>query len=91
MASFTIAFAPMTGRVFAATAAKSAGGSGEEKGLLDFILGGLAKEESMLEVDPVLKKVEEKGGSGTTGGRKNSVAVPPKKNGGGFGSIFAKK
>ncbi|KAF8396902.1 hypothetical protein HHK36_018537 [Tetracentron sinense] len=90
MASFTIAFTPVTGRVFAATAAKSTGGSREEKGLLDWIIGGLQKEDQLLETDPILKKVEEKnGGTGTTG-RKNSVAVPPKKSGG-FGGLFAKK
>lgn len=90
MASLIMSFAPATGRVFAATAAKGAGGSKEEKGLLDWILGGLAKEDQLLETDPILKKVEEKNAGGTTGGRKNSVAVPPKKNGG-FGGLFAKK
>lgn len=88
MASLTMAFSPaLTGRVFAATAAKSTGGSKEEKGLLDWILGGLQKDNQLLETDPILKKVEEKDGSG--GGRKNSVAVPPKKKGG-FGGLFAK-
>ena len=88
-----MAFAPAAGRVFAATAAKSAGGSKEEKGLLDWILGGLLKEDQLLETDPILQKVDEKnGGSGTgstTRGRKNSVAVPQKKKGG-FGGLFAK-
>ncbi|GMY10640.1 Thylakoid soluble phosphoprotein TSP9 [Fagus crenata] len=89
MASFTMmAFAPAAGRVFAATAAKGAGGSKEEKGLLDWIVGGLQKEDQLLETDPILKKVEEKNG-GTTNGRKNSVAVPQKKKGG-FGGLFAK-
>lgn len=88
MASLTIAFAPAAGRVFAATAEKSSGGSGE-KGILDWILGGLQKEDQMLETDPILKKVEEKNG-GSNGGRKNSVVVPPKKKGG-FGGLFAKK
>lgn len=87
MASLTaIAFAPAAGRVFAATAAKGAGGSKEEKGLLDWILGGLQKEDQLLETDPILKKVEEKNGSGS----KNTVAVPQKKKGG-FGGLFAKK
>ena len=88
MASLTMAFgaAAAGGRVFAATAAKGAGGSKEEKGLLDWILGGLQKEDQLLETDPILKKVEEKNGGG---GRKNSVAVPPKKKGG-FGGLFAK-
>ena len=90
MASLIISFAPATtGRVFAATAAKDAGGSKEEKGLLDWILGGLQKEDQLLETDPILKKVEEKSSGGTTSGRKNSVAVPQKKKGG-FGGLFAK-
>ncbi|XP_027336624.1 uncharacterized protein LOC113850327 [Abrus precatorius] len=89
MASLIMSFAPATGRVFAATAAKGASGSNkEEKGLLDWILGGLQKEDQLLETDPILKKVEEKNG-GTTTGRKNSVAVPQKKKGG-FGGLFAK-
>ncbi|CBI15993.3 unnamed protein product, partial [Vitis vinifera] len=59
------------------------------RGILDWILGGLQKEDQMLETDPILKKVEEKNG-GSNGGRKNSVVVPPKKKGG-FGGLFAKK
>nr|DAD26658.1 TPA_asm: hypothetical protein HUJ06_028126 [Nelumbo nucifera] len=90
MASFTIAFAPPAGRVFAATAAKRSGGSGEEKGLLDWILGGLQKEDQLLETDPILKKVEEKNSGTTRSGQRGSVAVPPKKSGG-FGGLFAKK
>ncbi|KAF4374244.1 hypothetical protein CsatB_030020 [Cannabis sativa] len=95
MASLTMIFAPAAGgRVFAATAAKSAGGSKEEEGLLDWILGGLAKKDQLLETDPILKKVEdEKTGNGTGSttirGRKNSVAMPPKKKGV-FGGLFAK-
>ncbi|KAL5164517.1 hypothetical protein HKD37_18G049824 [Glycine soja] len=91
MASIIMSFAPATGRVFAATAAKGAGGSKEEKGLLDWILGGLQKEDQLLETDPILKKVEEKNGGTTsnTGRNKNSVAVPQKKKGG-FGGLFAK-
>lgn len=88
MASIIMSFAPATGRVFAATAAKGAGGSKEEKGFFDWILGGLQKEDQLLETDPILKKVEEKSG-GTTGRNKNSVAVPQKKKGG-FGGLFAK-
>ncbi|OAY61100.1 uncharacterized protein LOC110616959 [Manihot esculenta] len=95
MASLPIAFASPTVRVYAATAAKGAGGSKEEKGFLDWVLGNLQKEEQFYETDPVLKKVEEKsgGGGGTTSGRKNSVSIPQKKkgNGGGFGGLFAKK
>ncbi|KAK4606164.1 hypothetical protein RGQ29_000434 [Quercus rubra] len=90
MASLTMAFAPAAGRVFAATAAKGAGGSKEEKGLLDWIIGGLQKEDQLLETDPILKKVDEKNGDTTSNGRKNSVAVPQKKKGGGFGGLFAK-
>ncbi|KAJ7959783.1 Thylakoid soluble phosphoprotein [Quillaja saponaria] len=93
MASLTMAFVPAvaTGRVYAATAAKGAGGSKEEKGLWDWILGGLQKEDQLLETDPILKKVEEKSG-GTTSGRRDTVAVPQKKNGfGGLGGLFAKK
>ncbi|ESW18726.1 hypothetical protein PHAVU_006G065100 [Phaseolus vulgaris] len=90
MASIIMSFSPATGRVFAATAAKGAGGSKEEKGFLDWILGGLQKEDQLLETDPILKKVEEKnGGTTTSNGRKNSVAVPQKKKGG-FGGLFAK-
>lgn len=90
MASLTIFVPPAvtTGRVYRATAAK--GGSSEEKGFLDWILGGMLKEDQLLETDPILKKVEEKNG----GSRKTTVAVPPKKkNGGpfgGFGGLFAK-
>lgn len=94
MASLTaVVFAPTAGRVFAATAAKGAGGSKEEKGLLDWILGGLAKEDQLLETDPILKKVEGKNGTGSGTGSKNTVAMPPKKKGGfgGFGGLFAKK
>ncbi|XP_038901860.1 uncharacterized protein LOC120088545 [Benincasa hispida] len=95
MASLPIAFSPAAVRVFAATAAKGAGESKKEQGLLDWIIGSLNKDQ-LLETDPVLQKVEGKAaagnGSGTVrGGRKNSVQVPPKKNGGGFGGLFAKK
>lgn len=90
MASLIMSFSPATARVFAATAAKGAGGSKEEKSLLDWILGGLQKEDQLLETDPILRKVEENtGGRGTTSGGKNSVAVPQKKKGG-FGGLFAK-
>ncbi|XP_050237120.1 uncharacterized protein LOC126686881 [Mercurialis annua] len=94
MAALPIAFATPSVRVFAATAAKGAGGGKEEKSLLDFILGSLTKEDQFYETDPILKKVEEKT-SGTASGRKNSVSVPQKKKnggeGGGFGGLFAKK
>ncbi|KAG6436890.1 hypothetical protein SASPL_101794 [Salvia splendens] len=79
----------------AATAAKSSGGGSEEKGILDFILGSLTKEDQFYETDPILKKVEDGKSSGTNGGRKNSVVVPPAKNKdggfGGLGGLFAKK
>lgn len=78
----------------AATAAKSSGGGAEEKGILDWILGGLQKEDQLLETDPILKKVEDKsGGSTTVSSRRSSVVVPqPKKKNGGFGlgSLFNK-
>lgn len=97
MASLSMALAGAAGaRVFAATAAAKGAGSsgGGEKGLLDWILGGLQKEDQLLETDPILKKVEEKATSATaTGSRKStgttSVAVPKKKFGG-FGGLFAK-
>lgn len=79
-----------------ATAAKGSGGGGEEKSLWDFVLGAIAKEEQLYEVDPLLQKVDGKPTtSGTTGSRKGSVVVPPpkKESGGfgGFGGLFAKK
>ncbi|KAH7672892.1 Thylakoid soluble phosphoprotein TSP9 protein [Dioscorea alata] len=85
MASLGMVFG--AGRVFAATATKSSGGSKEEKGLLDWIMGGLQKEDQLLETDPILKKVEEKNGKKST----TSVSVPNnKKKSGGFGGLFAK-
>ncbi len=90
MASLTVAFAPAAGRVFAATAEKTSGGSGE-KSILDWIIGGLVKEDQLIETDPILKRADEKnGGSNGGGGRKSSVVVPPKKKGG-FGGLFAQK
>ncbi|XP_008785407.1 uncharacterized protein LOC103704050 [Phoenix dactylifera] len=93
MASFGIVgfgAAAASGRVFAATAAKSAGGSGEEKGLMDWILGGLQKEDQLLETDPILQKVEGKNGGG--GKSTGTVSIPnnKKKSGSGFGGLFAK-
>ncbi|KAI9117852.1 hypothetical protein K1719_011267 [Acacia pycnantha] len=59
------------------------GGGKEEKGLLDWILGGLQMEDQLLETDPLLKKVEEEsGGTTTRGGQQKN---------GGFGELFAKK
>ncbi|KAH6766158.1 hypothetical protein C2S52_017141 [Perilla frutescens var. hirtella] len=102
MASLNMFFSPIVTpqrRVTrtAATASKSSGGSSEEKSILDFILGGLAKQDQFYETDPILKKVEGKSGGTTTAptnGRKNPAAVPPpkKKDGGfGLGGLFAKK
>jgi hypothetical protein len=102
MASMTmLSIVPTPRRVFAARATKGTTGGGgsikEEKGLWDFILGSLTKQDQFYETDPILKKVEEeKSGTrgtttrgGTTNGGKNSVAVPQKKKGG-FGGLFAK-
>ncbi|XP_020576530.1 uncharacterized protein LOC110022084 [Phalaenopsis equestris] len=106
MASLGMAFAApvaVSGRVFQATATtKSTGGSAEEKGLFDWILSGLQKEDQLVETDPILKKVEGKNngsGTGTTGTTRrkspNSVSVPSNKktngSGGVFGGLFAKK
>uniref|UniRef100_A0A6N2L2J9 Uncharacterized protein n=1 Tax=Salix viminalis TaxID=40686 RepID=A0A6N2L2J9_SALVM len=85
MASLPVVFASPSARVYAATAA---GGSKEEKGLLDWILGSLQKEDQFYETDPILKKVEGKNGGGTASGRRNSVAVPQKKKNGGFETEF---
>nr|DAD30333.1 TPA_asm: hypothetical protein HUJ06_009184 [Nelumbo nucifera] len=82
MAPLTIAFAPPVGRVFAATTAKRSGGCGEEKGLLDWILRGLQKEDQLLETDPTLKNVKKKNNDTTSSGWRGSIAVPPKKSSG---------
>ncbi|KAG0481776.1 hypothetical protein HPP92_012247 [Vanilla planifolia] len=101
MASLSMPFgvAPvLSGRVFQATATtKNAGGNGEQKGLVDWILGGLQKEDQLLETDPILKKVKEKSGNGTRRKSTTSVSVPstkkPNDGSGGsvFGGLFAKK
>lgn len=97
MAALPIAFSPAAGSVFAATASKGSGETKKEKGIFDWIIGGMEKRDQLLETDPILQKVEGKDGgasNGSTvrGGKKNSVQVPPKKNGGGvFGGLFAKK
>ncbi|CAN1347848.1 hypothetical protein LINPERPRIM_LOCUS41258 [Linum perenne] len=69
--------------------------SKEEKGLLDFILGGLTKQDQFYETDPILQKVKGKSAvrTGTTSGRNNMVVVRPgKKNGTtGLGGLFDKK
>jgi len=95
MASLFMSFTPTTTRtrVFAPTATKGTTSAPikEEKGFLDWILGGMQKEDQFFETDPILKKVEEKSAGTTSNGRKNTVVVPPqKKKGGGFGGLFAK-
>ncbi|PPR82351.1 hypothetical protein GOBAR_AA38363 [Gossypium barbadense] len=58
MASLPIfSFVPSKTRIYATAAAKGAGGGKEEKGLFDWILGNLQKEEQFYETDPILKKV----------------------------------
>ncbi|KAE9615156.1 hypothetical protein Lal_00048176 [Lupinus albus] len=85
-----MSYAAASGRVFAATKGSAVSGK-EEKGLLDWIIGGLVKEDQLIETDPILKMVEENNGGGTISGRKNnSVAVPQKNKGGSFGGLFAK-
>lgn len=107
MASLGMAFAApaaVSGRVFQATATtkSTGGGSAEERGFLDWIVGGLAKEDQLVETDPILKKNEEKnnggggGGTGTTSRKSTtSVSAPSSKKsngaGGFFGGLFAKK
>ncbi|KAK8566324.1 hypothetical protein V6N13_002037 [Hibiscus sabdariffa] len=60
MASLPIfSFAPST---------TSAGGSKEEKGFLDWVLGNSTKEDQFYETDPLLKKVEVED--------KNTVSIP---------------
>ncbi|XP_073270421.1 uncharacterized protein [Primulina huaijiensis] len=76
-----------------ATASKASGASAtEEKGIFDFVLGVLAKQEQIYETDPILKKVEKKNLGGTAS-RSSSVSVPPedKKGGFDFGGLFSKK
>lgn len=93
MASLPIfSFAPSTTRVFA-TKGAGAGASKEEKGIFDWVLGYLTKQDQFYETDPLLNKAEEKNGGRNSSGSKNSVSVPQKKNGGGFGigGLFAKK
>ncbi|XP_073138201.1 uncharacterized protein [Henckelia pumila] len=78
-----------------ATASKASGASSssEEKGVFDFVLGVLAKEEQIYETDPILKKVEKKNLGGGTTGRSTPVVSPPEKKNGGFdfGGFFSKK
>ena len=93
MASLNMAFgmAAAKGRRASVTkAAKSSGSVEEEKGLLDWILGGLEEEDQLLETDPILNKVEEKGSTVGTGKSTTTIAVSNKKKFPGFGGLFAK-
>ncbi|XP_065862533.1 uncharacterized protein [Euphorbia lathyris] len=103
MASLPMSFVPPVRVYYAAAKGSSASGGSikEEKGLLDFVLGKLTKQDQFYETDPILQRSDDKTptptgtGTGTSSGRKNSVSVPQKKkNGGGgsvFGGLFAKK
>ncbi|PKA62051.1 hypothetical protein AXF42_Ash018276 [Apostasia shenzhenica] len=110
MASLSLAFggaaATVAGRrrrrrrVVAPTGAtRNPGSSGkEEKRLLDFILGGLQKEDQLLETDPILNKVDDNGTASTSkSGSTARVSAPNNKKktegtgGGVFGGLFAKK
>lgn len=79
-------------RVVVARATKggTSGGVQEEKGIFDWIIGGLQKQDQFYETDPILQKVEDKNnGSPVVGGRKGTVSIPLKKKDG-FGGLFAK-
>ncbi|CAM8949412.1 unnamed protein product [Rhodiola kirilowii] len=90
MMSLPLTFTPASSRVFVVRATKSAGGGSEEKSFFDWLGGLIAKEDQLLETDPILKKVEKKGTTGT-GSKKGTVEVPQKKKNGGFGGLFAKQ
>jgi Thylakoid soluble phosphoprotein TSP9 len=83
--------------VGAARGTSAAAGTKEEKGLMEWILGGLQKDEQLLETDPILKKVEDKTSysskSRTSSATATATAPAPKTDGGfgGFGGLFAKK
>lgn len=65
-------------------------GPKEEKGPFDWIIGGLYKEEQLLETDPVLNKVDTVPKSKPS--TKSTVSAPKTDSGfGGFGGLFAKK
>lgn len=65
-------------------------GPKKEKGPFDWIIGGLYKEEQLLETDPVLNKVDTVPKSKPA---TKSTGSAPKTDGGfgGFGGLFAKK
>ncbi|KAI3682143.1 hypothetical protein L2E82_50176 [Cichorium intybus] len=79
-----------------ATAAKGSGGSSEEKGFFEWLMGAMQRDQ-LVETDPILQKVEGKSGTTTVSSKKTTtVAAPPKKSGGnggfgGLGGLFAKK
>ncbi|KAK9059569.1 hypothetical protein SSX86_020273 [Deinandra increscens subsp. villosa] len=84
---------------------KGSGGSSEEKGFFEWLMGAMDKD-GLVETDPLLQKVEGKSsgtrttisgkktmsGKKTTSGKKTAV-VPPKKSGGfaGLGGFFSKE
>lgn len=93
MASLNMALglAATKSRVFVTKASKSNRGSTqEEKGLFDWIMAGMQKDQ-LLETDPVLQKEEDdKSPTKTTGTGTSSVSIPNKKKFGGFGGLFVK-
>ncbi|KAJ6809056.1 uncharacterized protein M6B38_164275 [Iris pallida] len=94
MASLNMALglAATKSRVFVTKASKSDRGSTkEEKGLFDWIMAGMQKDQ-LLETDPVLQRAEDdKSPSKTTKTTgTGSVSIPNKKKFGGFGGLFAK-
>ncbi|CAN0872697.1 hypothetical protein LINGRAHAP2_LOCUS10185 [Linum grandiflorum] len=76
MASLPISFRPPTVRVYATKETTAAGKSKEEKSLLDFILGGLTKQDQFYETDPILQKVEDTNGSAGTI-RRGLIRISP--------------
>lgn len=93
MASLNMAFgvaAAVRGRAFVTKATKSSGSVEEEKGLFDWILGGLLKEDQLIETDPILNKVEGKGSTVRSTQSTTSAPVPNKKKFPGFSGLFTK-
>ncbi|KAF3334590.1 Thylakoid soluble phosphoprotein TSP9 [Carex littledalei] len=65
-------------------------GPKEEKGLFDWIISGLQKDDQLLETDPILNKVDTVPKSKPA--TKSPVSAPKTDGGfGGFGGLFAKK